>query len=1423
MIYQQCCHKFGTRMNRLLVAILTFVIFQPYTHCQVSNSQQSVSLLNAMWEAGYITSKIQTPWADFAKVELAFPKVETMKTDPNRQSLQQEYALKKAALKADKGISLEGVGQENFSPQMNEENLIYRTRASAGVEWNLLSGGFLDHQTSAKLLDQELLLKLQNLDNNGAKQISYGHRNHLIFYFNKKKLLILRKRKKLAESKINVLTPLASNREIPSTMLLDNYKQMIDIAGQYNLYGSFNESVANLIDSNKLNLPSILPPFDINVQALKNLCGVSTISVPSPTLVPRKKSLLIKEIKFSTHFRYNYFDLITSTTNRNFLTLGVNTSIPLRIFSKNYRNYHEYLQINPWNQKQTQNNLQWLEISNLIYEFKYKLKQFGAWEEKQRIQKESLRIYQGLHQINDASFHPIQALDALDTFYALELEKLDLLQQLYIKLGEIQVLLPQENVNRYIIPYQKQTQPDNWITEVDDSQFIYTRGVIQSNQTKKEQVQIVIRDASDKKVVGDVITTLPKGRFEVYFPKPGKYQYQVKLPNQAEVLTGEFEIPDSTEVPAFMNQNVKINKQKNGKFELSIENGMLDSIHIGISKAENDVSAIENIPNTINEVASKNESIEYQSNSKNLTSTTTERKENNLSNSNLKTLSDQPNNLNSEQRSLSQDTLISPKENSKEITQINSPTEDTLIGNQNILNPQNPIESEQKENGVLDTFNITDDTSKSITRINEESDSLVSTKNLPKNTKEAVDNNFNQNEKTNTEAKENTIVADDKNNTSNEIPFQNKLNNTTSSPPKEFDALSQKDSLQEDKIDSSISESINSLNLNNTPTDTKEKSTGSYSIDIRAAHVIQLVLDGLIINEKHPWNGYEFWKANQMISQNSSIVKEIKNKSEIDSLQQRIKKLMLQSNESNNIQNQIDPLNARLSALENENRNIYKSYTDQINKILKKEIDKNVPALLSNVENPINEILKLKISSLQEINDSLTNSAIALRISASNKKDLIQKNQLMRDAFDDEMKSQKVMQHLVMAIDAAGVFKLYNDDEILFLRKASDDQIKKEFRSSKTYLATTDAVVGEPYYVKSKSNDKNSTVEKDFFYTVQIGAFKSTFYIEQWEEWSTIIGEKIESGLTRVMIGKEATSEQAEISKRKLQSLGYADAFVVLYNNGERLPIRDILNITEKIDTTLLTSDRAKALQMMKDKENKMASWSRGIYVWSKAFVNVPAERIMDDFKQWKIDHVILSPTTDAKNWVKAQPLIDLLNQNDIAVEWMIGNNQWLGHSITGKLDSLNNQLQTWNIKTLHLDIEPHTLPDYKKNKEKYHRQYLELVDEANIFCKKNNLQLNLSIPLGLPEDVLQKIAELNVTTTLMAYENPSMDAVKRRSQEEVQFGQTKTIIALRAKDYQKSADMEKDLQLLKDWIPSHRIVIHDYNTYKQISSNEKR
>jgi hypothetical protein len=156
-------------------------------------------------------------------------------------------------------------------------------------------------------------------------------------------------------------------------------------------------------------------------------------------------------------------------------------------------------------------------------------------------------------------------------------------------------------------------------------------------------------------------------------------------------------------------------------------------------------------------------------------------------------------------------------------------------------------------------------------------------------------------------------------------------------------------------------------------------------------------------------------------------------------------------------------------------------------------------------------------------------------------------------------------------------------------------------------------------------------------------------------------------------------------------------------------------------------------------------------------------------------------------------------------------------------LDSLKSQIDQWQIKTLHLDIEPHTIPDYKKQKDIYHQQYIQLIREASAFCKKHEMTLNASIPLGLPEDVLQTICDLGVSLTLMAYENPNIEAIQRRSQEEVKTGKENVIMALRAKDYKKSSELEKDLQILKDWVPSHITVIHDYNTYKQISSNEKR
>jgi len=1278
-------------MNRLLVAILTFVIFSVSLFAQSDLQSTSVHVLNRLWEKSYVQSKVGLAYAPFDAIPLAFPSATIFNNEPKRKRLHEQMLLKKEALLADKGLSFDALGQQNFNPQVNEDNLIYRSRATAGVDWDLLANGLLDKRYQAKDLDAELAQAINQLGSEGVKQVSYLYKNNIIYYFNQKKLQILLERQSIAEEKLEILNRLTKSNQIPATLLLDNYQQLIDVAGQFNLYQSFNASVKTFIDTNALNIEQLLPAFDINVEALKNICGINHSTVATAyQLLNKQQPLWSKEIKLSTNLRYNYFDLINNTTNRNFISLGINTSIPFRLFSKPYINYHTFQQQSFTQDKSAENKIKWMEISNLMYEFKYKLKQLGAWEEKQRIQRESLRIYQGLYQIKDPSFQPIEALDAIDKYYALEIEKLDLLQQLYLKLGEIQVKIPDENVNRYIIPSLCIPEDNHLNLPNENPNFIYTRGILKFPQSADDKARIVVTD-EEKKIIGDIATDTNGGEFEMYFPKAGSYYYTLKSNSFNKAIQGEITIGDSSisAQPAYLQQVVTITRSESGKMQMSIVNNNLDSISKGIEAAE---KALEKAKRLLSE---------------------------------------------------------------------------------NLI--------EKKKQLLIDDIPAVEN--------------KIKTKNH--NNQGSLTNN--------TQNTTQTISTQD--------------TELTNASPTKISALQEKKIIdpflsESVTVDSNIANSLQKVTNNDKPK--VETSLGTSSLDIRAAHIIQLILEEKSDLKQVIGHPYLDYHLNELLKKYPDISEHYKNQGEIDSLQHQI-----YLTKGFNIAEEL-ALKKQLAALEYENKKVIIATSNSVRKPLQSQINKKLDAINLAEKNIESNAINKKIVDLKQTIDSLLKAADVLK-TVKSKSDIFQLNENQKEAFKLEMLAAKKMQFLLMAIDSKGVFDLYNQQEIEYLRKATDDQIKKEFRSSKTYLATTDAIVGEPYYVKSINNDKNRTVEKDFFYSVQIGAFKSTFYIEQWDEWSTIIGEKIESGLTRVMIGKEANSEQAEISKKKLQSLGYPDAFVVLYNNGERLPIREILSITEKVDTTLLSSDRAKALQMIQDKENKMNSWSRGIYVWSKAFLNVPAEQIMNDLNQWKIDHVILSPTTDLKNWVKAQPLIDLLNQKNIAVEWMIGNNKWLGNTITGKLDSLNNQLQNWNIKTLHLDIEPHTLPDYKKNKEKYHQQYLQLVDEAHAFCKKNNLQLNLSIPLGLPDDVLKKIADDNIATTLMAYENPNMEAVKRRSQEEVKFGQTKSIIALRAKDYQKSADMEKDLQLLKDWIPSHRIVIHDYNTYKQISSNEKR
>jgi hypothetical protein len=75
-------------------------------------------------------------------------------------------------------------------------------------------------------------------------------------------------------------------------------------------------------------------------------------------------------------------------------------------------------------------------------------------------------------------------------------------------------------------------------------------------------------------------------------------------------------------------------------------------------------------------------------------------------------------------------------------------------------------------------------------------------------------------------------------------------------------------------------------------------------------------------------------------------------------------------------------------------------------------------------------------------------------------------------------------------------------------------------------------------------------------YRVQVGAFARPLRSDVFSEFNPVSGEKIEgTNITRYMAGYFASSERVVEARQQIRALGYSDAFVVAYCNGERITL----------------------------------------------------------------------------------------------------------------------------------------------------------------------------------------------------------------------------------------------------------------------------
>lgn len=414
---------------------------------------RAVKDLSIVWKNNYFKVLEKPNFSnDFELLPKVWPAMIPQNNHAQINNINQYYDTKAAALRADAGLSWNTSTQQNFSTQPGEDNLFFRSKIATGVEWDLLSGGLMENEHRAQVLEKQKQVELLGLQQSKGHTISFENRSSVLYFFNQQKIKALQQKEKLLSEEIAILEKLIENKTLLLPVLLDAYKSKIEINGLMQTYATYNASVRDWVDTTFFN-PNVLPPlFDINPKALKVLCGQDDV-VDRQILLSEESEQLqynwMNDVKLSGNLRYNYFDMIGTQNNRGYLSMGVQAQIPIKIFHQDYKAAkHIQLQKEKWKMDQTQDAM-WSEVSQLFYEFRYKLKQYSILEAQRKLTIEQLKLSQSQSELSPEYFLPVESIQNLVEYWDIVIEQLDLHQQLYLKLGEIRSYIPQENVLRF--------------------------------------------------------------------------------------------------------------------------------------------------------------------------------------------------------------------------------------------------------------------------------------------------------------------------------------------------------------------------------------------------------------------------------------------------------------------------------------------------------------------------------------------------------------------------------------------------------------------------------------------------------------------------------------------------------------------------------------------------------------------------------------------------------------------------------------------------------------------------------------------------------------------------------------------------------------------------------------------------------------
>lgn len=380
-------------------------------------------------------------------------KIEKKSLVDNRTQMQLRLnQLQQNINKKDVGLHATVNYQENFnSPIVDpEEIVVFKRRAIAGFDWDLLSNGFYESRLKNKILklNYATLEKKQQIEKLNAFQ--NAQTAQIIAYFNIKKIEILDARKNLNNKQTPVIEKLWAIKHITKDNYLKAIQNTTDINAQYAIYQNYNQARVNgkIFDFE-------LPILEINIQQLLQKANISAFDSAAidASRFAKYQSSYLKEVSLKAYTRYNYYDVYNSSQpNRSYVSVGMNLSVPLAFNQKDKKAFYQ-LQYQLTSTKDEIDSVDFESmILNKYYEYQYKLKQFKNLYHKRLVFEELLRTERAKQQLDDMEFNPNTALFILDDYWSNAIELLDLKQDLYKIILELKTRMPGVQILDYTSP-----------------------------------------------------------------------------------------------------------------------------------------------------------------------------------------------------------------------------------------------------------------------------------------------------------------------------------------------------------------------------------------------------------------------------------------------------------------------------------------------------------------------------------------------------------------------------------------------------------------------------------------------------------------------------------------------------------------------------------------------------------------------------------------------------------------------------------------------------------------------------------------------------------------------------------------------------------------------------------------------------------